>query len=120
MPSGWEQRPSASRDILLEPYGGEVLGLSVGATTALTALLAGGALVGFAIAARSSRRGGDPCRVAGFGALVGVIAFVTVILSGPLGSALIFRTGTVLIGLGGGMFAVGTLIRRHGNRRYTS
>ncbi len=98
------------QDILLEPYGGEVLGLSVGATTTLTALLAGGALVGFAITARSSRQGGDPCRTAGIGTLVGIVAFAAVILSGPLGSALIFQTGTALIGLGGGMFAVGTLI----------
>ena len=98
------------QDILLEPYGGEVLGLSVGATTALTALLASGALVGFALAARSTRRGGDPCRTAGIGALIGVVAFAAVILSGPLGSALVFRTGTALIGLGAGMFAVGTLI----------
>ena len=30
------------QDILLEPYGGEILHLSVAATTALTALLAGG------------------------------------------------------------------------------
>jgi len=37
------------QDILLEPYGGEVLGLSVGATTALTALWAAGSLAGFAL-----------------------------------------------------------------------
>eukprot|EP01041_Mallomonas_annulata_P041870 gene41870-66032_t len=39
-------------DVLLEPYGGEILGLGVGATTVLTALLAGGALVAFGLAAR--------------------------------------------------------------------
>ena len=44
------------QDILLEPYGGQILDLSVGATTALTALLAGGALVAFALAARAARR----------------------------------------------------------------
>jgi BCD family chlorophyll transporter-like MFS transporter len=32
------------QDILLEPYGGEVLNLSVAGTTALTAFMAGGSL----------------------------------------------------------------------------
>ena len=40
------------QDILLEPYGGEILKLTVGETTALTALFAGGTLAGFALAAR--------------------------------------------------------------------
>ncbi|MDZ7651664.1 MAG: MFS transporter [Burkholderiaceae bacterium] len=53
------------QDILLEPYGGEVLKLSVGATSALTALMAAGSLVAFALAARLLSRGGDPYRVAG-------------------------------------------------------
>ncbi len=34
------------QDIVLEPYGGEILRLGVGATSALTALMAGGALAG--------------------------------------------------------------------------
>ena len=41
------------QDILLEPYGGEVLHLTVARTTMLTALLAGGALRGL----RAMRRG---------------------------------------------------------------
>ena len=40
------------QDVLLEPYGGEILGLSVAATTTLTAVWALGALVGFALASR--------------------------------------------------------------------
>ena len=40
------------QDVLLEPYGGEILGLSVSATTLLTASSAMGALVGFGLAAR--------------------------------------------------------------------
>jgi BCD family chlorophyll transporter-like MFS transporter len=97
------------QDILLEPYGGQVLRLSVSATTVLTALLAGGTLVGFAVAARQLGRGADPHRLAGFGATAGIAAFTTVILAAPLESALLFRAGTTLIGFGGGLFAVGTL-----------
>jgi BCD family chlorophyll transporter-like MFS transporter len=98
------------QDILLEPYGGQVLNLSVGATTALTALLAGGTLVAFAAAARRLGRGADPYRLSALGALIGVFAFSAVVLAAPLESALLFRCGVFLIGLGGGLFAVGTLI----------
>lgn len=97
------------QDILLEPYGGQVLHLSVAATTALTALVAGGTLVGFGIAAKALGRGMDPHRLAGLGALAGIAAFSAVIFSAPLESALLFRLGTTLIGFGGGLFAVGTL-----------
>lgn len=97
------------QDILLEPYGGEILGLSVGATSMLTALLAGGTLIGLAIAARRLSRGAEPHRLAGFGAAAGLFAFAAVILAAPLDSPLLFRAGTALIGFGGGLFAVGTL-----------
>lgn len=97
------------QDILLEPYGAQVLGLTVAQTTTLTALMAGGMLVGFAFAARQLGRGGDPFRLAALGALVGIAAFSIVVLSSPLGSPTLFRVGTVLIGLGGGLFSVGTL-----------
>jgi len=97
------------QDILLEPYGGEILGLSVGATTVLTALLAGGTLVAFAVAARRLAAGADPHRLAACGALAGLAAFAAVLFAAPLDSALLFRAGTVLIGFGGGLFAVGTL-----------
>ena len=97
------------QDILLEPYGGEILGLTVGQTTMLTALLAGGSLVGFALAARRLGRGSDPFRLASLGILAGIVAFSAVIFAEPLESALIFRIGTALIGFGGGLFAVAML-----------
>ena len=98
------------QDILLEPYGGQILHLSVSATTVLTALLAAGTLAGFALAAQRLSRGGNPHRLAAGGALVGIFAFAAVIFAAPLESVLLFRIGTVLIGFGGGLFAVGTLI----------
>jgi BCD family chlorophyll transporter-like MFS transporter len=98
------------QDILLEPYGGEVLGLSVSATTGLTAILAGGMLGAFLFASRWLGRGADPIRLAALGALIGTFAFACVIFAAPLDSALVFRIGTGLIGFGGGLFAVGTLM----------
>ncbi len=96
-------------DVLLEPYGGQVLHLSVGDTTKLTATLAIGGLFGFGLASRVLGRGADPFRMAGYGALAGIPAFVLVILAAPQGSALLFGVGTLLIGFGAGLFGHGTL-----------
>jgi BCD family chlorophyll transporter-like MFS transporter len=97
------------QDVLLEPYGGEILGMSVGQTTSLTALWAAGTLAGLAYAARRLARGGEPHRLAGHGLMWGVLAFTAVICGGAFPSTLLFCAGVVLIGLGGGMFSVGTL-----------
>ena len=97
------------QDVLLEPYGGEILGLSVSATTYLTALWATGALGGFLLAGRALRRGRDPFRIAASGLLVGVGAFSAVVLAAPMGSAALFYAGAAGIGAGGGLFAVATL-----------
>lgn len=97
------------QDVLLEPYGGEILGMSVSQTTLLTALFAAGTLGGFALAARQLSRGGEAHRLAAYGALIGVAAFSCVIFAGPLESANLFRLGAVLIGFGGGLFSVCTL-----------
>ncbi|MEM8838810.1 MAG: PucC family protein, partial [Pseudomonadota bacterium] len=97
------------QDVLLEPYGGEVLGLTVSQTTMLTAFLAGGTLVGFLIAARLLTRGMDTHRLAALGMLIGIVAFSAVIFAGPFESPLLFRIGSAMIGFGGGLFAVGTM-----------
>ena len=96
-------------DVLLEPYGGELLGLSVSSTTYLTATLAMGGLIGFAWASRVLGRGGDPWRMASAGALVGLPAFAAVIASAPMAAPWLFVVGTFLIGFGGGLFGHGTL-----------
>jgi MFS transporter, BCD family, chlorophyll transporter len=97
------------QDVLLEPYGGEILGLSVSATTMLTAMWACGALVGFAVAARWLARGDDPFRMCARGLLAGVAAFCAVIFAAPVGSATLFYIGAGLIGFGSGLFGVSTL-----------
>jgi BCD family chlorophyll transporter-like MFS transporter len=98
------------QDVLLEPYGGEILGLSVSSTTMLTAVWAIGALIGFTMAGRMLAQGRDAYRLAAFGLLTGVAAFSVVIFAAPMGSPAMFFAGAGLIGLGGGLFAVSTLI----------
>ncbi|NDF52480.1 MAG: MFS transporter, partial [Betaproteobacteria bacterium] len=98
------------QDILLEPYGAEVLALPVAQTTALSAFTAAGMLIAFGLAARALSRGQQALKLAAAGAVMGVFAFAAVIFAGPMQSPELFRLGASLIGFGGGLFAVGTLI----------
>ena len=97
------------QDVLLEPYGGEILGLSVSATTLLTATWAAGALLGFALAARWLARGLNPYRMVARGVLWGIPSFSAVVFADPMGSPTLFYLGATGIGFGGGLFAVATL-----------
>lgn len=96
-------------DILLEPYGGQILKLSVASTTKLTAIVAFGTLIGFALASRVLSRGTDPLKLAMLGALCGVPALAAVIASAPVGSAELFVAGACALGFGVGLFGHGTL-----------
>lgn len=97
------------QDVLLEPYGGQILGLSVGITTLLTAAWSLGALAGFALAAHWLLKAQDPYRLAARGLMAGIVAFSAVIFAAPMESAAIFFVGAVGIGFGSGLFAVSTL-----------
>jgi BCD family chlorophyll transporter-like MFS transporter len=97
------------QDVLLEPYGGQVLHLSVGSTTTLTALLAVGGIIAFVLSAWLLDRGTPHYRLAAFGVLAGLLAFPSVIAAGPFESRALFSLGTVLIGFGAALFVVGTL-----------
>jgi BCD family chlorophyll transporter-like MFS transporter len=97
------------QDVLLEPYGGQILGLPVAATTLLTATACLGALIGFGLSARWLTRGIDPYRMAARGLLIGIAALSMVVFAAPLDSVAIFFSGAGLIGLGGGIFSVATL-----------
>ena len=96
-------------DVLLEPFGGEILHLTVGVTTALTATLALGGLAGFAWASRVLSQGFDPFRMAMWGTFIGIPAFLLVIGSALSGAVWMFVVGTLLIGFGAGIFGHGTL-----------
>ncbi len=97
------------QDVMLEPYGGQILGLAVGQTTKLTAALAGGGLAGFCLASYVLSRGFDPFRMAWLGAIAGLPAFVLVIAAGPMAQPALFVAGVLVLGFGGGLFGHGTL-----------
>ena len=99
----------AMADIVLEPYGGQVLGLPVAATTQLTALLAFGGVLGFTLASRVLSRGADPFRMTQAGALIGLPGFAAIILAAPADWPALFLAGNFLVGFGGALFGHGTL-----------
>jgi MFS transporter, BCD family, chlorophyll transporter len=96
-------------DVLLEPFGGQVLGMSVSSTTLLTALFAGGGLIGFALASHLLGRGGDPIQWTRNAAVLGIPAFIAVLVAGPLDLLPLFLVGNVLIGVGAAIFSHSTL-----------
>jgi MFS transporter, BCD family, chlorophyll transporter len=96
-------------DVLLEPFGGQVLQMSVAETTRLTVVLALGSLIGFGLASRWLGHGGQPMQVAATGAAVGVPAFVVVLISAVVGSVPLLIGATLAAGFGAGLFGHGTL-----------
>jgi len=99
----------AMQDVLLEPYGGQVLGMTVGQTTWLTALMALGGLAGFGLASRVLGRGSDAANLSLTGAALGLPAFVAIVVAAGTQSVWLFAAGVALVGLAGGLFAHGTL-----------
>jgi BCD family chlorophyll transporter-like MFS transporter len=97
------------QDILLEPYGGQILHMTVSQTTELTAALAVGGMSGLAVAGKFMGWRADPYRIAATGLLTGLMAFAAVIFSAALSCPPMFVFGVFLIGLSSGLFLVGTL-----------
>lgn len=100
----------AMQDVLLEPYGGQILGMGVAQTSMLTAISALGSLIAFGIAARMLPKGVPVLVLASFGLLAGAFAFALVVVAPALQQPGLLYAGALLIGLGGGLFTVGTLM----------
>jgi BCD family chlorophyll transporter-like MFS transporter len=99
----------ATHDVLLEPYGGQVLAMSVTETTQLTALWGAGMLATITLAGWLLWRSTSPVVLISLGCFLGAAGFLTVTLSGNAGLVNPFRSGVALIGMGRGMFIVGGL-----------
>ncbi len=100
----------ATHDVLLEPYGGQVLGMSVSSTMQLTALWGIATILGVASAAFFLWRKQAPALLIGLGCAIGLLGFA--IISYASDATLIgpFRVGVGLISLGRGLFLVGSVI----------
>lgn len=96
-------------DVLLEPFGGQVLGMSVAETTRLTVFLACGSLIGFTLASRWMGRGARPTDITIIGAGIGVPAFGLIVWSSAMVSVPLLFVGILLAGFGAGLFGHATL-----------
>ncbi len=96
-------------DVLVEPFGGQVLGMSVAETTRLTVFLACGSLIGFTLASRWMGRGSRPADITIIGAGIGVPAFGLIVWSSVMVSVPLLFAGILLAGFGAGLFGHATL-----------
>ncbi len=106
----WGTLAFSMQDVLLEPYGGQILGLSVSETTNLTGVWALGALLGLALAANNSKKTVSSVSNAMTALLIGIVGFSAIIFSSPMQFPFLYFLGTLLIGFGTGLFSVSLLI----------
>ena len=100
----------ATHDVLLEPYGGQVLGMSVSATMQLTALWGIATILGVTLAAFFLWRKLAPVLLIGLGCLVGLCGFAVISYASDAALVGPFRVGVGLISLGRGLFLVSSVI----------
>ncbi|MBS23249.1 MAG: MFS transporter [Rhodobacterales bacterium] len=106
----WGTLAFSMQDVLLEPYGGQILGLSVSETTNLTGVWALGALLGLALAANNSKKTVSSLSNAMTALLIGIVGFSAIIFSSPMQFPFLYFLGTLFIGFGTGLFSVSLLI----------
>lgn len=99
----------ATHDILLEPYGGQVLNMSVSATTQLTALWGIAMLVAIPAAGWLLWRGYSATLPIIMGCAVGALGFLVISYASDATLVGPFRAGVWLIGMGRGLFIVGSV-----------
>ncbi|NJM09184.1 BCD family MFS transporter [Candidatus Gracilibacteria bacterium] len=98
-----------THDVLLEPYGGQVLAMSVTATTRLTAFWGVAMLLAIGGAGMLLWRGRSPLLLIGLGIVAGALGFLSISLATDQALLPQFYVGIWLIGMGRGLFIVGSL-----------
>ncbi len=100
----------ATHDILLEPYGGQVLNMSVSATMQLTAFWGIATIIGVFSAGIFLWKRGSPIVLISIGCAVGLIGFAIISFASNAAMVNPFRVGVALISIGRGLFIVGSVI----------
>jgi MFS transporter, BCD family, chlorophyll transporter len=100
----------ATHDVLLEPYGGQVLGMTVSQTMQLTALWGVSTIVGVTLGGIFLWRRQPPVLLIGLGCVVGAVGFGLISIASDGALVNPFRAGVALISVGRGFFLVGSLI----------
>ena len=99
-----------AQDVLLEPYGALVLGMSVSQTTRLTALWGVGTVLAMMAAGIWLIKKMGYGRVLQIGLLWCIVIFVALILAGALGAVGLFQGLIFLLGAGTGLASAGMLV----------
>ena len=99
------------QDLVLEPFGAEVFGMSVEETTRFAAWWGGMSIVGSLLALGLARRirALDNTRLSRYGVLLLMLTFALLGIAGPAGLRSLVTPGLVLLGLGLGLWNIGTL-----------
>jgi len=97
-----------AQDVLLEPYGAEVLGMEVAQTSRLTSYWGVGVLVTLLGGLVLLRRIGKK-PTANLGAWVAAAGFAMIIASGWLSDPKLLYTSVLVLGLGGGLMTIANL-----------
>jgi BCD family chlorophyll transporter-like MFS transporter len=99
----------AVHDVLLEPYGGQVLQMSVAATTRLTALWGLAMIAAVVMAGWLLWRGRSPALPIVAGCTIGALGFLAITVAGQAGATWLFHVGVAGIGIGRGLFIVASI-----------
>ncbi len=98
-----------AQDVLLEPYGALVLGMSVSETTRLTAWWGGGVLIAMLLSGGFLLKVAGHLRLLRIGLVSTVLVFAGVIATGFAGNPDAFRVLVAVMGLGTGLAGAGLL-----------
>lgn len=98
-----------AQDVLLEPYGALVLGMSVGETTRLTAFWGLGVMGAMLLSGVALIKWLGHMRILRIGIIMSVAVFVGLIIAGFLGNPGVFRGLVFFMGLGTGLAGAGML-----------
>jgi BCD family chlorophyll transporter-like MFS transporter len=97
-----------AQDVLLEPFGGDVLGMPIAATARLTSIWGVGFFITMLGGLWVVRRVGKKAAANG-GAVVAAVGFALIIVSGIAQSTSILWGAVFVLGLGGGLMTVSNL-----------
>lgn len=97
-----------AQDVMLEPYGADVLGMPVSQTTRLASIWGTGIFITLLGGLPLVRRFGKK-RSANWGAVVVMAAFAGIIATGLAGMTTAFLASVLVLGLGGGLMTVSNL-----------
>jgi MFS transporter, BCD family, chlorophyll transporter len=98
-----------AQDVLLEPYGALVLGMSVGDTTRLTAFWGVGVMISMLLSGAILVKWLGYVRLMRIGMISSILVFVGLIVTGLMGNPGIFKGLVFVMGLGTGLAGAGML-----------